>query len=323
MPECNGLGEIYSFDPAQLIPDPSRSFQQGCVELVGTWKEMGRWRRHIYRGVAEHLERKYGLEAGTAWRPLGRNSIPRIAQALLYGTGDEHITFTWRVGHFRAQVGRRVRGNHSQAPLPVSGHGKPHAAPHAGEVHERDRLHRCGGERLNAQARAVKLTTQSPRFAESPSRSLPEVSALAISEAEEFFSNLVLDATRQTIAAEALKEIRGRLRFLKNVGLEYLSLNRTAPTLSGGEMQRIRLAGQIGCGLVGVLYILDEPSIGLHARDNDRLLETLAQLRDQGNTVIIVEHERIRCGPPTTWSISAPVPASAAAKWSRRGPSSK
>ena len=100
-----------------------------------------------------------------------------------------------------------------------------------------------------------------------------------------------LDANGQTIAAEALKEIRSRLQFLKNVGLEYLTLDRTAPTLSGGEMQRIRLAGQIGCGLVGVLYILDEPSIGLHPRDNDKLLETLARLRDQGNTVIVVEHD--------------------------------
>ena len=100
-----------------------------------------------------------------------------------------------------------------------------------------------------------------------------------------------MDATGQKIAADVLKEIRGRLQFLKNVGLEYLTLDRTAPTLSGGEMQRIRLAGQIGCGLVGVLYILDEPSIGLHPRDNDRLLETLARLRDQGNTVIVVEHD--------------------------------
>ena len=100
-----------------------------------------------------------------------------------------------------------------------------------------------------------------------------------------------MDANGQAIAVEALKEIRSRLRFLKNVGLDYLTLDRTAPTLSGGEMQRIRLAGQIGCGLVGVLYILDEPSIGLHPRDNGKLLATLAQLRDQGNTVIVVEHD--------------------------------
>ncbi len=102
---------------------------------------------------------------------------------------------------------------------------------------------------------------------------------------------MTLDATGQKIAAEVLKEIRGRLGFLVNVGLEYLTLDRTAPTLSGGESQRIRLAGQIGCGLVGVLYILDEPSIGLHPRDNNKLLETLTQLRDKGNTVVVVEHD--------------------------------
>ena len=137
----------------------------------------------------------------------------------------------------------------------------------------------------------MTLTSRVPQFARSPRALAAGGLRLAVSDAEEFFSALELDATGQTIAAEALKEIRGRLQFLKNVGLEYLTLDRTAPTLSGGEMQRIRLAGQIGCGLVGVLYILDEPSIGLHPRDNDKLLETLAQLRDQGNTVVVVEHD--------------------------------
>ena len=150
---------------------------------------------------------------------------------------------------------------------------------------------RCGGQRLNAQACAVTVTTTAAKFADRAEQSLPEVCHLAVSDAEEFFGDLQLDATGKTIAAEVLKEIRSRLQFLKNVGLDYLMLDRTAPTLSGGEMQRIRLAGQIGCGLVGVLYILDEPSIGLHPRDNDKLLETLAQLRDLGNTVVVVEHD--------------------------------
>ncbi|MEX2560076.1 MAG: excinuclease ABC subunit UvrA, partial [Pirellulales bacterium] len=140
-------------------------------------------------------------------------------------------------------------------------------------------------------ARAVALATRHPRFADRPSRALHEVCSLAVSDAADFFSELELGATGQLIAAEVLKEIRGRLGFLTNVGLNYLSLDRTAPTLSGGESQRIRLAGQIGCGLVGVLYILDEPSIGLHPRDNDRLLATLAKLRDLGNTVVVVEHD--------------------------------
>ncbi|OYV89010.1 MAG: excinuclease ABC subunit A, partial [Planctomycetia bacterium 21-64-5] len=148
----------------------------------------------------------------------------------------------------------------------------------------------CGGARLNEQARAVTVASRHPRF-NGQAKSLPEVCSLAVSDAVDFFGELELDATRQIIAAEVLKEIRGRLGFLTNVGLNYLTLDRTAPTLSGGESQRIRLAGQIGCGLVGVLYILDEPSIGLHPRDNDRLLDTLTRLRDLGNTVVVVEHD--------------------------------
>jgi excinuclease ABC subunit A len=149
----------------------------------------------------------------------------------------------------------------------------------------------CHGARLNPQARSVTLKTGAARFNAARGLTLPEVCSLPVCDAEEFFAHIDLDDTSWKIADEALKEIRGRLHFLSDVGLDYLTLSRTAPTLSGGEMQRIRLAGQIGCGLVGVLYILDEPSIGLHARDNGRLLDTLARLRDQGNTVIVVEHD--------------------------------
>jgi excinuclease ABC subunit A len=139
----------------------------------------------------------------------------------------------------------------------------------------------CGGSRLNAQARAVKVG----------GRPLHELCALSVRQAREFLDRLELGPTETLIAAEVLKEVRGRLEFLSNVGLDYLTLERTAPTLSGGESQRIRLAGQIGCGLVGVLYVLDEPSIGLHPRDNLQLLASLERLRDMGNTVIVVEHD--------------------------------
>ncbi len=288
---CSGLGEIYSFDPKLLIPDPSKSFQQGAIPLLGSWKEMGRWKRHIYRGVADALERKFGLEPGTvletAWEELDRN----VRERILWGTGDEHITFTWRSGASGSKWGGTFEGI---IPKLLSQYRSTRSRMQRRMLEKYMNVvgcGSCGGQRLNPQARAVSLTSLSPAFRDAAERTLPGVCALAVSEAEEFFRELDLDETGKAIAAEALKEIRGRLQFLKNVGLDYLTLDRTAPTLSGGEMQRIRLAGQIGCGLVGVLYILDEPSIGLHPRDNDRLLETLGRLRDQGNTVIVVEHD--------------------------------
>ena len=290
-PECHGLGEIYTFDPDRLVPDATRSFQQGCVELIGTWREMGRWRRHLFRGVAEHLERKYGWEPGTvletAWEEVDR----RGRDGLLWGTGDDHVTFTWRSGASGHKWGGKYEGI---IPKMLSQYRNTRSRMQRRQLEKYMRVigcKVCGGQRLNPQARYVTLHSQSPEFRDRAELSLPDLCSLAVSEAEVFVSQLELGSTAQVIAAEALKEIRGRLRFLKNVGLDYLTLDRTAPTLSGGEMQRIRLASQIGCGLVGVLYILDEPSIGLHTRDNDRLLETLAQLRDQGNTVVVVEHD--------------------------------
>ncbi|MCE5301670.1 MAG: excinuclease ABC subunit UvrA, partial [Planctomycetaceae bacterium] len=290
-PECGGLGEIYSFDPDRLIPDPSRSFQQGCVELVGSWRDMGRWRRHIYRGVAETLERKHGLPTGaileTAWEELD----PRWQRALLWGTGDEHITFTWRNGPSGYKWGGKYEG---VVPKLLEQYRTTKSRPQRRQLEKYMRVLGCGvcgGARLNPQARAVTVASAQAEFQSRAERTLPEICAMAVSEAERFFGRLDLDATGQKIAEDVLKEIRARLHFLVNVGLDYLTLDRTAPTLSGGEMQRIRLAGQIGSGLVGVLYVLDEPSIGLHPRDNDRLLATLARLRDQGNTVVVVEHD--------------------------------
>ena len=244
-----------------------------------------------------------GLPSGsvleTAWEELD----PRAQHALLWGTGDEHITYTWRNGPSGYKWGGPFEGI---IPKLLSQYRTTRSRPQRRQLEKYMRIIGCGrceGRRLNAQACAVTIKTAANQFALTPcpspegrgescaEKSLPEVCGLSVSDAAEFFSALDLDATGATIAAEALKEIRTRLQFLKNVGLDYLTLNRTAPTLAGGEMQRIRLAGQIGCGLVGVLYILDEPSIGLHPRDNDKLLETLAQLRDQGNTVVVVEHD--------------------------------
>ncbi|MFH1918475.1 MAG: excinuclease ABC subunit UvrA, partial [Planctomycetota bacterium] len=290
-PECNGLGEIYTFDPERLIPDPAKSFQQGSIGLIGPWRQLGRWRRHIYRGVAETLERIHDLEPGTVLETAWEELDPALREKLLWGTGDEHITFTWRSGPSGHKWGGTFEGI---IPKLLSQYRTSKSRMQRRALEKYMRVigcTACKGQRLNPQARAVTLTTASAKFHAAPDRSLPEVCSLAVSDAAEFFAKLELDRTGQQVAAEALKEIRGRLEFLKNVGLDYLTLDRTAPTLAGGEMQRIRLAGQIGCGLVGVLYILDEPSIGLHHRDNDRLLETLAALRDQGNTVIVVEHD--------------------------------
>ncbi|HLA83757.1 MAG TPA: excinuclease ABC subunit UvrA, partial [Thermoguttaceae bacterium] len=289
--ECQGLGEIYGFDAARLIADPTKSFQQGCCSLVGRWREMGRWRRHIFRGVAEMLERDYGLEPGSVLETAWEDIDPRARHDLLWGTGERHVTYTWRAGAAGRKWGGRYEGI---VPRLLTQYRTSQSRMQRRALEKYMSVvpcSHCGGRRLNRQARSVTLTTAAAGLADRPERSLPEVCELAISEAKAFFAELRLDPTAQKIAAEAIKEIRGRLQFLADVGLDYLSLERAAPTLSGGEMQRIRLAGQIGCGLVGVLYILDEPSIGLHPRDNGRLLDTLARLRDQGNTVIVVEHD--------------------------------
>jgi excinuclease ABC subunit A len=265
------MGTAFDFDAELLVPNPRKSFLNLAIEPMRT--RIGKWRRHIYRGVAGHV----GFDLKTPWGKLPE----KAKQALLYGVGDTHITFewrwsggVWRHGGTFGGVIAELREKHRKA--------KSNFVRAYYEKYMRKRqCPDCGGGRLNAQATAVRLG----------GLNINEVCARSIRAAAEFFENLELTATEQVIAEEVLKEIRGRLRFLCDVGLEYLTLDRTAPTLAGGESQRIRLASQIGAGLVGVLYILDEPSIGLHARDNRRLLDSLCRLRDMGNTVIVVEHD--------------------------------
>ncbi len=289
--QCDGLGEIYSFDVHRLVPDPKKSFQQGCFELIGTWKEMGRWRRHLFQGAAETIERVHSLEPGTLMTTPWRELNPELQRLWLYGTGDLHITLTWRNGKSPIKYGGKYAGIIPELME------KYRTSQSGMQLRQLERYMstvpcpECNGRRLNSQASSVTVESQHERFHDRSTLSLPDVCRLSVAEAIDFFSALKLDDTRSLIATEVLKEIRGRLGFLYNVGLNYLSLDRTAPTLSGGESQRIRLAGQIGCGLVGVLYILDEPSIGLHPRDNDRLIDTLCSLRDLGNTVVVVEHD--------------------------------
>jgi excinuclease ABC subunit A len=279
-PSCDGLGTQYTFDSDLLIPDPSRSFFDGAVELIGRLTEIGRWRRHIFEGVASTL----GIDLHTPWRDLPEQH----RQWLLYGTGDKHIAFEWK--QRAGKVWKHGGKWEGIIPQLLSSFKKTAAGPRRMQLEKYMRAVRCpvcNGLRLNAQARAVKVG----------GKTLVELCALPIGDLGTWFDpqqgplEKSLGTVERTIASEVLKEIRARLGFLLNVGLDYLSLDRSAPTLAGGEAQRIRLAGQIGSGLVGVLYILDEPSIGLHPRDNQRLLDSLLRLRDMGNTVLVVEHD--------------------------------
>lgn len=295
-PECDGLGVKYSFDPDLLAAFPKASFKEGCFEVIGPWQDLGRWRRHIYQGVADTMERKLELKSGALMDTPWEKMPDEHRKIWLYGTGKEHITFTWRGGNKPMMYGGRFEGI---VPDLATRYKGTKSSTHLKQLEKYMRMVRCPechGQRLVPQARAVRVTAAERsevggQRSDKRSLTLPDVCGLAVGDASAFFQELDLNPTQQMIATEVLKEIRTRLGFLIDVGLEYLTLDRTAPTLSGGESQRIRLASQIGSGLVGVLYILDEPSIGLHPRDNDRLLKTLRRLRDMGNTVIVVEHD--------------------------------
>lgn len=280
---CDGLGLRFDFDPDLLVPDPALPFLAPCV---AAWrKPPGRWRRHIYEGVAAHL----GVDLRKPWRELPSEA----RHALLYGTGEAHITFEWRGRHGVWKHGGTYEG---VIPELHARHKKTNSTivRRFYEQYMHQALcPRCQGARLNPQALAVTLRG---RFVDggdaTANLNISDACRLSIERALVFFANLELDPVGRIVAEEPLKEIRNRLRFLVDVGLDYLTLDRAAPTLAGGESQRIRLASQIGSGLVGVLYVLDEPSIGLHPRDNRRLLASLRRLRDMGNTVIVVEHDR-------------------------------
>jgi excinuclease ABC subunit A len=273
--DCDGLGSKFTFDPNLLIPDPSKSLYDGAIPLVGPLKGMGRWRKHIYEGVAKSLD----INLKTPW-----NKLPaEHRKLLLEGSGDRHIVWEWKQRHGVWKHGGKWEGI---VPQLLSQFKKTAAGPRRMQLEKYMSVVKCPAcqsQRLNPQARSVRVG----------SKTLIEVGRMPIGELVPWFETMEakLSPVEKHICTELLKEIRSRLGFLLNVGLHYLSLDRSAPTLSGGEAQRIRLAGQIGSGLVGVLYILDEPSIGLHPRDNERLLASLERLRDMGNTVLVVEHD--------------------------------
>jgi len=297
--DCDGLGTRYSFDPDLLVPDSSKSFYDGAIPIVGPLRGMGRWRKHIFEGVAK----AFGIDVKKPWNDLSDEA----KHVLLHGTGNQHIAFEWKMRG--GNVWKHGGTWEGIVPQLLSSFKKTAAGPRRLQLEKYMRVMRCPtcqGHRLNAQARAVRVAGKTMIEAEAMPISelavwvgIYQPGAQATGSAADpslaLRSGITLESSlepvQRQIAVEILKEIRARVQFLLNVGLHYLSLDRTAPTLSGGEAQRIRLAGQIGSGLVGVLYILDEPSIGLHPRDNDRLLRSLETLRDMGNTVLVVEHD--------------------------------
>ncbi|HAA49028.1 MAG TPA: excinuclease ABC subunit A, partial [Planctomycetaceae bacterium] len=292
--DCNGLGRRHEFLPDQLVTQPGKSLWTGAIGLLGAVRRIGRWRRHIYQGAAAAIEADLQLEPDAVMKTPWKDLCEESRRLILHGTGDRHITFSWRYrggvwkhgGTFAGVIPKLLESYHKT--------NNPMRRRQLEKAMQFTDCSTCRGTRLNQQAQAVTITTANNHFGRTTARrrrSLPEVCGMSIGEAAAFFEDIELDSTGQLIAVDVLKEIRARLGFLLRCGLDYLALDRSAPTLSGGETQRIRLAGQIGSGLVGVVYVLDEPSIGLHPRDNQLLLESLADLRDQGNTVIVVEHD--------------------------------
>ncbi|MFQ5635820.1 MAG: excinuclease ABC subunit UvrA, partial [Gammaproteobacteria bacterium] len=268
---CDGLGVSQFFDIDRVVRNPELSLAGGAVR---GWN-----RRNIYYfQLIQCLAGHYGFDIETPFGELPDD----VREVLLHGSGDEEIEF-----RYKSPRGMQVRRTHPfEGILPNL--ERRYRETDSGMVREELAKYlsvqpcpSCNGSRLNTAARNVFISD----------RSIPEITSMSVSQALAFFDSLTLAGWRGEIAAKIFKEIRDRLQFLGDVGLEYLSLDRSAETLSGGEAQRIRLASQIGSGLVGVMYILDEPSIGLHQRDNKRLLSTLMHLRDLGNTVIVVEHD--------------------------------
>ena len=268
---CDGLGMIQYFDADKIVQDRTLSLPDGAIR---GWDRRNAYYFQLIKSLAKH----YGFGIDTPYGRLDED----IRRVILYGSGSEEIAFEYL--HSKRGVVRRSHPFEGVIPNMQRRYRETES------VMIREDLNRyqsnqpcpsCSGQRLNQAARHVFVNNTS----------LPAITAMTVIHARDFFQRLVIPGRRGEIAVRILKEVEDRLRFLVNVGLDYLTLDRSAETLSGGEAQRIRLASQIGAGLVGVMYVLDEPSIGLHQRDNKRLLATLRQLRDMGNTVIVVEHD--------------------------------
>ncbi len=270
---CSGLGTSMYFDPELIVPDEKLSLADGAI---APWvKKTGG--THSHEPLLQGLARHFGFDLQTRWRDLK----PEVRQILLYGT-EEEIPFVYEKNSRRFEFRRPFEGIIARLEKRLKETDSDWVRESLERFMNVRPCESCGGARLKPESLAVRIA----------GKSIVDVTGLSIGAARDFFSQLELTPQEYEIARRILKEITERLGFLGDVGLDYLSLERTAATLSGGEAQRIRLATQIGASLMGVLYILDEPSIGLHQRDNDRLLNTLKRLRDLGNTVLVVEHDR-------------------------------
>ena len=280
-PTCDGLGHVIAFDPQRVVAFPSLSIGSGAVK--------GWDRRNPYTySLIESIGRHYEVDIEQPFEELPE----KVQQVLLYGSGSEEIEFTYEADGTAGKKRKVKRSHPFEGIIPnferrfketdssavreeLARYQQPKACP------------ACHGTRLRTEARHVKL--QDARTGDT--KPIYEIAHATLAEAQHYFDHLHLQGAKAEIAAKVVNEIRSRLRFLNDVGLNYLSLDRSADTLSGGEAQRIRLASQIGSGLTGVMYVLDEPSIGLHQRDNDRLIGTLQHLRNLGNSVLVVEHD--------------------------------
>ena len=275
--DCDGLGMKQFFDPQRVVPETDKSLAEGAIR---GWDRRNLYYFHQLKAVAEH----YKFQIETPFEQLDAET----QKIVLYGSGKQVIDFT-----YTNEKGSVFNRKHPFEGV-INNMERRFKETESGQVREElnkyvstQKCPACKGARLREEARHVFIEENN----------LPDLTALPIGEADRYFGNLSFSGKRGEIADRILKELKQRFRFLVDVGLSYLTLERSAETLSGGEAQRIRLASQIGAGLVGVMYILDEPSIGLHQRDNTRLINTLTHLRDIGNTVIVVEHDEdaIRC----------------------------
>ena len=291
-PVCHGLGQKMVFDEGLVVPDAEKSLDQGAVL---PWRRGGKRMIVYYKAMLRAIAEHYGQSLEKAYKDLPED----FKKALLHGSGETEIEFHfWRAGKM-SKVKRPFEGVMPNLERLYAESESEFTRNRLKAFMSPQFCDACNGRRLKPEILAVTLGAEvsnakseirNTKF-QIPGLSIMDICMLSVDKADEFFANLKLTEFQEKIAHDVIKEIRARLGFLKNVGLGYLTLNRESGTLSGGEAQRIRLATQIGAGLVGVLYILDEPSIGLHQRDNDRLLATLKGLRDIGNTVLVVEHD--------------------------------